>query len=672
MVPDRLFHWLDIWVARGWLRPLERAFVHFLDQTLPQRDGLALLSAALVSYQVGRGHICLDLALALSHPGILPPEQDTAETATGVTRPGELLQGLTRPNWEHRLLQSGLVNRESADTPLVLHAGRLYLRRYWQYEQQVARRIAARIGRRMSLPPNLAARLDVFFDNLRSPAERDRSEIHWQSVAAVMAAGTALSIISGGPGTGKTTTVVRLLGMLQQLALEQGPALRIRLATPTGKAAARLTESIGTALHALPPDLRQTIPTEAATLHRLLGSRPNTRHFIHNARNPLHLDVLIVDEASMIDLEMMTVLLEALPPEARLILLGDKDQLASVEAGAVLGDLCREAAIPGYHPDTVNWLTHLSGYDVSEYRGRGSTLAQHICLLRKSHRFGNDSGIGALALAVNSGDTAAVNTVWQSSYRDIVRLVLPNNQDVRFARLVLDGYGDDSDDTTSASGYREYLQYLQAGPGSALEADWMMAVLHRFSRFQVLTALRQGDWGVTGLNARIAAILLEAGLIPAAQGWYAGRPVLVTRNDYSLGLMNGDIGIALPLEDPTTSSGTRLGVVFAMPDGSLKTVRPSRLHAVETVYAMTVHKAQGSEFDHTVLVLPEHIGPLITRELVYTGITRARRRFTLVAAHATSLTQAVQQRTRRASGLGDLLAAQAAGQESRPQPAAVT
>ncbi|MGD9009002.1 MAG: exodeoxyribonuclease V subunit alpha, partial [Desulfobacteraceae bacterium] len=502
------------------------------------------------------------------------------------------------------------------------------------------------------LPKDLARHLDQLFGPLRSAREQAKTDVHWQSVAAAIAAKSAFSVISGGPGTGKTTTVVQLLGLLQTIALEREDRLRICLAAPTGKAAARLTASIGDAVDMLPEAVRGTIPTDVTTLHRLLGSRPDTRHFFHDANNPLHVDLLVVDEASMIDLEMMAAVLSALPAEARLVLIGDKDQLASVEAGSVLGDLCRNAGKAVYQPATIEWVNTHTGYELEKFVGAGTDLDQRIAVLRRSYRFGKKSGIGTLARAVNSGDADRVTAVWYQDFNDIARLAISSTDDQRFARLVLDG----APSKHIRAGYRAYLECVQAGPGEYESDDaWFQAVLEAFGRFQLLSPLRKGPWGVEGLNKKTAQILFKAGLIRRQEGWYIGRPVLVTRNDYTLGLMNGDIGIALPVKADSPSNGKTLRVVFPMADGSLKKVLPSRLNDVETVYAMTVHKSQGSEFEHAVMVLPEAMTPVLTRELAYTGITRARRCFTLAGPKPELLSESVQKRTHRASGLGDLL-----------------
>ncbi|MCC4114375.1 exodeoxyribonuclease V subunit alpha [Aromatoleum toluclasticum] len=686
------------WAERGWLRPLDRVFAEFLRDEAPAADPLLLLAAALASHQLGRGHVCLDLAATLADPRFalsLPPEGDDETDLPPL--PDEALAGVTLERWraaivhpllvaipgcrvdEAQPLSAAISDRSSANTPLVLVGTRLYLRRYWQYECDVRAGIAARLAAPPAEPDPAAFRQAL--DSLFPP--RADGTVDWQKLACALAARSAFGIVTGGPGTGKTTTVVRLLALLQSLALTgpQGRPLRIRLAAPTGKAAARLNESIAGAVAKLELDrlpggeaVRAAIPVAVGTLHRLLGSRPDTRHFRHDARNPLALDVLVVDEASMVDLEMMAAVLAALPAHARLVLLGDKDQLASVEAGAVLGELCARAGRAHYTPATRDWLAGVTGARIDDalVDPQGEALDQAVAMLRVSHRFTADSGIGRLADAVNTGDFAAMHGLLDGSGPrpgvDIARLRLAGDAGLR--ALVIDGGAENfpgggqlasNDAHPPPVGFGHYLQVMREGrpPLSAAQADfdgWALAVLAAQGRFQLLCALRRGPWGVEGLNERVARMLHAAGLIPADHGWYPGRPVLVTRNDYGLGLMNGDVGVTLELPRPAPDGGLQWGLRVAFPagDGSdgVRWVLPSRLQAVETVYAMTVHKSQGSEFTHAALVLPDSLNPVLTRELVYTGITRARQWLTLATAGSDRvLDEAVDRRVLRASGL---------------------
>ncbi|PYY68005.1 exodeoxyribonuclease V subunit alpha [Pseudomonas jessenii] len=663
---DDLLLLLTRWVERGWLRALDKAFVAFLHELAPEDDPLVLLAAALTSHQLGHGHVCLDLFETLKEPDFalsLPPEGDVQGGA--MLLPSQLLGSLDGAHWCKVLAASNLValaadSRDNVrDRPLVLSGKRLYLRRYWAYERRIDLSLRERLTEHESTPNDLLGRLTGLFGPAR-PGE----VIDWQKLACALATRSAFSIVTGGPGTGKTTTVVRLLALLQAPAVEAGMPLRIRLAAPTGKAAARLTESISQQVRTLKvsEEIREKIPSDVTTVHRLLGSRPGTRHFRHHAGNRLPLDVLVVDEASMIDLEMMANLLDALPAHARLVLLGDKDQLASVEAGAVLGDLCRDAEAGWYSPQTRQWLEAVSGENLQasglQEDAQGThPLAQQVVMLRHSRRFGEGSGIGQLARWVNQQQPEEARKLLSArSHADVYCLSLKGEQDRALERLLLDGHGE------GPQGYRHYLGVLrnQRPPlDSPLEdsrwIDWARQVLQAFDAFQLLCAVRKGPWGVEGLNQRVTEALLRARLIDSDQQWYEGRPVLMTRNDYGLGLMNGDIGIALKLpeqEGPETGKQV-LRVAFPRNDGQggVRFVLPSRLNDVETVYAMTVHKSQGSEFAHTALILPDALNPVLTKELIYTGITRAKDWFTLIESRAGVFEEAVKRRVKRLSGL---------------------
>jgi exodeoxyribonuclease V alpha subunit len=650
MRPDALTASLDFAVEHGLLRALDVAFARFLAAQDPGATDALPLLGALVSRQQADGHLCLDLdgweSLA-EEAGW--PESWRVLVAGIATHPGTLAASTA----------IGLPDGVHGGSPLVLDGSRLYLHRYWNHEERVARAI----GRRLSPSPQATAHLRELLARLFPHADSDAPD--WQRVACALAARSPFTVITGGPGTGKTTTVVRLLGLLQTLhRTDTGRSLRIRLAAPTGKAAARLQSSISTQIAQLDvdDDVRASIPSQVDTLHRLLGARPDSRRFRHDSANPLHLDVLVIDEASMIDLEMMSAVLEALPDDARLVLLGDKDQLSSVEAGAVLGDLCRRAEAGHYSEETASWLRATSGDRVDAWvRGDALALDQHVAMLRHSHRFGADSGIGQLAQSVNEGHASRVHDLLAQPHSDLAWIGATANT-ARLTELVLDGnraHFTPRHDDVPPQGYRHYLQWLrehrpQVQAGNAAFDAWARGALHAFSSFQLLCALRQGAFGAEGLNRQITAILQQAGLIDAGQEWYEGRPVLVTRNDYSLGLMNGDIGIALRV--PDDHGRLHLRVAFEVPGHAgeeatrIRFVLPSRLGERETVYAMTVHKSQGSEFDHAALVLPDAASAVLTRELLYTGVTRARRWFTLVGSEERVLA-ATRQSTRRHSGL---------------------
>ena len=705
---------LGQWQQAGWIRPLDTGFARLIRE-LSEEQGespqpLVLLLAALTSHQVGRGHVCIDLATLLADAGhalALPPEEPThtglseAEAANlqGLY-PQELLSRVQLTDCLAALQGSLAVSDGSVPTPLVLNGTRLYLRRFWRYEQ----RIADGIQQRLALPSTLADPQSVAAQTLSTALNtlfRSTEPVDYQKLACALAARNRFAVITGGPGTGKTTTVVNLLAALQAVAGKSperaGRKYRIRLAAPTGKAAARLNESIGGAVSKLPlADLPGTvqlddIPTKVTTLHRLLGSRPDTRQFRHNQDNPLLVDILVIDEASMVDVDLMASVFNALPANAQLILLGDKDQLASVDAGAVLGELCQRAPDGHYLPDTVQWLKAITGTNLPEnlQDPKGQPLDQAVAMLRKSYRFAEGSGIRQLAEAVNTNtlNDSMLQQARRAGFEDVVwlngRTVKPSLEDTQalICRHAVSGSpegfhnnGEGRTDGNSQSlpppvGYRHYLSLMQnhSLDSNSTTEQWdelARSVLEAFSDFQVLCALRRGPWGVEGLNELIAHHLLAQKLIPRAEGWYAGRPVLITGNDYNLGLMNGDVGItfSLPPGADAQASGEQpkslLRVAFPTSDGSgdIRWISPSRLQQLETVYAMTVHKSQGSEFNHTCLVLPDRLSPVLTRELVYTGITRAKNWFSLITGDASVFSDGVGQRVVRASGLGSVLA----------------
>jgi len=479
------------------------------------------------------------------------------------------------------LLASGLVDLQG-NLPLVVEQNRLYLQRYWQYEQRLAEQLQLMI-RGAPLPnlANLDGLLDQYFP--KSSNAKD-----WQREAAKVAVTQPFSIITGGPGTGKTTTVVKILAVLQELVDQP---LLIALAAPTGKAAMRLQESIGKHKADLPcpENIKKIIPETVTTLHRLLGARPPSPYFRHHAAQPLIYDVVVVDEASMVDLALMSKLVDALKPNARLILLGDKDQLASVESGAVLADLV--AALP-----------------------------DQALELKTTHRFGG--AIKVLADAVNQQN---IDAVWQ---------VLRQGDHAC-------GLLDEDAITYAARRHSGYLRLLQSGA----EFTDLFA---EFSRFQVLCANRQGKYSVTELNHGVEQKLITQLLLHVSGLWYVGRPVMVTQNNAALHLYNGDIGLCLPDKEQQG----KLMVFFQRPDGSVKKYLPARVPHCETVFAMTIHKSQGSEFDEVLIVLPDAMNPVLTKELLYTAITRAKQVVRLVA-DTDVLAQTVAQRVARVTGLVD-------------------
>ncbi len=621
-----------------WQTLLDARLLRDLDVQLAQllvrwdADDSIQLAVAMTSQELGRGHVCFDLTtwperLTQWHSQLVDRLLIDKQLADNSFEWPTTTVAALMDKLQHSPLVRVITDPAEADEqgqPLTLFSHRLYLSRYFRFEQQVAGWL-----QQASLPmatstdtPELAQQLRQLFT--------PQPEVDWQAVAVATACDGRFTLISGGPGTGKTTTVTKLLALL--VAQSEQPLL-IRLAAPTGKAAARLTESIAKAKIELAGQVNAAwlagIPTQASTLHRLLGVIPGLPEFRHNGQNPLPLDVLVVDEASMIDLPMMARLLVALPPQARLILLGDKDQLASVEAGAVLGDICQFVA-QGLSSQQAQQLQQRTGYDLQNYvQPAGHPLRDRLCLLRKSYRFAADSGIGKLAEAVNNGDVKAANAVWAQDYRDI-RL---HSDEQRLEMAI----------SIAAKGYHAYLALLAA----PITSENAIVLLKAFNQIRLLCALHDGPWGINGMNQAIGQRLQAQGKLQISGEWFAGRPVMITENDYGLGLYNGDIGIA-------ASDGERLRVWFVLPDGKAHGFLPSRLPAHDTAWAMTVHKSQGSEFTHTLLLLPPEVNPLLTRELLYTGITRAREQLDLFATPEV-LALMVRKQTERYSGLGAML-----------------
>jgi exodeoxyribonuclease V alpha subunit len=558
---------------RGAIEPVDLQLSLVLARLGGDHRPAVRLAVALASAVTRNGDSCFFLS---QHPELVDANGDVIALETP-----------SPEDWQDLLLSSPLVGDGAMPRPLVVSQGRVQLRRYWQYEDRLGGSMASR-AHQVSDAVDLVA-LEEGLATLFSDPDSE------QARAARAAVLQRFTVITGGPGTGKTSTVVRVLALLHELAGRgRAPYPTVTLLAPTGKAAARLVESIRLAKGTLPcaPAVRDAIVEEASTIHRALRPIPGTLRFRHDAGHPLVTDVVLVDEASMVDLGLMTRLVDAVPSNARLVLLGDRNQLASVEVGAVLGDI--------YKVNPSNCVVSLT----------------------KSHRYAPDSGIAALARAVEAGDgTEALALLSSRRYRDIG--LCP---------------------TFPAEAFRQELVQRW---GPMLEAPTLEDKLALLGSYRVLTAHRRGPDGVERLNELAVRVLERAGLLRVVRGSPVGAPVLVTANDYELGLFNGDIGLLV--EDRGS-----LAAVFVGADGNLRRVAASRLPPHETVFAMTVHKSQGSEFEHVSVVLGQESSPLLTRELLYTALTRARRSLTLYGT-AAALTSAVKRPVRRASGLSDAL-----------------
>jgi len=643
----------------GILPPLSYYFARFVARGCGLgQDSLLAYSAALASMRNLHGDVCVDLARYVGK-ALFDEVENTDEDAPPIAVP----QGPVLNDWLTALRAADWVGTPGREAPLILDGRRLYLGKYWRFEQQVATALRARMTQVGDLDSALLAEgLNRLFRGATDGA------VDWQKVAAAIALGRRFAVISGGPGTGKTTTVVKVLALL----LEQNPALRIALAAPTGKAATRLAQSIRDGkkdeekLH-MDARLRERIPDEAGTIHRLLGSSRSDA-FKHNGDNPLPLDCLVVDEASMIDLPLMARLLDALHQDARLILLGDRDQLASVEAGNVLGDITGHGREIRYSADQVRFLEQVGAAPAGTlpYADEPSRCADAVGLLRISYRFKEGSGIATLARAVNKGrgeDALELvahrrfhDSAWERTFEagwDQAARKLYNRR--RFADIAwLDAEPERLNAACIGWGVERYTDYLRQQKVSH--------ALRFFEQSRVLAALRQGPFGVEEINRSIEARLQALGLVQGGSE-YQGKPVMVTVNDYEVGLFNGDIGLLwhdgkgklrayFHLAEDETDGGDETDGINA--DKPLRSVPIRQLPEHDCAYALTVHKSQGSEFDEVMLVLPFDESPVVTRELVYTGITRARERVTVQGGRE-SFRHGCQQRVERTSALAEKL-----------------
>ncbi|NRD73878.1 exodeoxyribonuclease V subunit alpha [Shewanella sp. VB17] len=664
---------LKYWENERLITPLDRHFAFELAQLhqvqlriLDECHGtsysdLFLLICALLSKHLSQQHTCLPI----HHIVLNNPMLEQASHCQITLSHDELTAVLAQCPCITTFTSTQANNTlNSTPSPMVLEGGSLYLQRYYQFETQICD-FLLRLSNSQCTSGSTAtkARLDRLFPPLSHDIQPN---IDWQKIATATAFSQKLAVITGGPGTGKTTTVTKLLFLL---TLES--PMVIRLVAPTGKAAARLSESIKGSKQRLAQELAafademdlsclQRIPEEASTLHRLLGVIPNSHQFRHHKDNPLRLDLLVVDEASMVDLPMMHKMLSALPAHARLILLGDQDQLASVEAGAVLADICAGLKHSNtlsndtstrnntqwrmrYSADHAQHLFTLTGVDLSEFISDSPQMGDNLCMLMHSHRFQGDAGIGQLASAVNNSDKHRIMHVWQTGYQEL--------NWIEHQKMHTGNTGLDQLLSQAVNHYRGYLELAHNGTSHP------SAIIDCYNEFRILCAMRAGEYGVDGINLGVANALKKAKLISTELEFYQGRPVIIQSNDYNLGLFNGDIGLIL-LDQANTGSdhltAPRLMAHFIQADGSVLKVLPARLPSHDTCFAMTVHKSQGSEFNNVALVLP--LWPsvaqkqLLTKELIYTAITRAKQHFTCLGSQ-TVFELASLHATQRSSGL---------------------
>ena len=608
-------------IETGYLSEIDVHFGKFI-AGLDKNDNLDIfIAAALVSRATGEGDGYLDL------------NSNTLKPILSDINDEDRLKSPQLSEWLKTLSQSRVVGRPGEFHPLILDKkNRLYLFRYWDYENRLSNTIKSRIKENIQ-----GIDRSILKDSLnRLFPNNGTNEFNWQKVAGVIAAFKKFFVITGGPGTGKTFTTAKILALLLELSPKD--KLSILLAAPTGKAAARIGESIRAAKTTLncSEDIIDAIPSEAYTIHRMLKTIPGSPYFYHNAENPLTADIVVVDEVSMVDLALMVKLLSAVKNDARIILIGDRDQLASVEAGFVMADICDRDNIHLFSECFYRQFEKITqcNMEISSKKLKNSPgLYDCMVVLKRSYRFTDSSGIGECSRAVNNGKFDETFSILKSNPDQIDWKKISGHYDLSMAlpKEVINGYSD-------------YLNCRD--PHKALEL---------FNRFRILCAVKFGVLGVIEINRLTENILNRNDLIEldnlSTYPWYRGRPVLISRNDYSLELFNGDIGITMPEPDSKTKD---LYVYFSDISGKLRRFLPHRLPEHETAYAMTVHKSQGSEFEKVLLVLPDQDYPVLTRELLYTGITRAKSHISIWGKKEIIKTT-ILRKINRNSGLKDAL-----------------
>ena len=603
-------NWLDKLLQHNEISALSYYFASFIaKQSGSARDSLLVLSAALLSERnLQQGDVCVDLEDYRDRPLFITEQIELRDSP----------QGIAPEQWIEQLEKSHCVARPGQMAPLIIDGSRLYLGRFWSYEQRLLQAINQRSKMIDGLDKqSLTENLDRLF-----PVVKENKGADWQKLAVALAASRHFAVISGGPGTGKTTTVIKLLALL----LIQNPEMQIRLAAPTGKAAARMAESIQNLKGEIDidPAIAGLIPDRASTIHRLLGYA--RQGFQYNRENPLAVDCIVIDEASMIDLPLMAKLMDSLNDDTRVILLGDRDQLSSVDAGKVLGDITGHGQEIRYSPQQLVLLQELTGAVIADMSAEPSSpspaVADAIALLRKSYRFSDDGGIGRLSKLINAGDGPAA-----------LQLLVDGDEQVAWIEATEKAV-DSSAIDWAVDRFSEYLSCID-----------VMDALQQLGQTRILCALREGPFGVNDMNAQMAQRLQRRGLLDGVSE-VQGIPIMITANDYEIGLFNGDVGLLWKDE------GGRLRAYFkehpkGFPVGNLP--------QYDTAWALTVHKSQGSEFNQLLLILPdESSSPILTRELLYTGVTRARDRV-IVHAGPTALLQACAKTVSRSSGLAQSL-----------------
>ncbi len=560
---------------------------------------LFILIVMLLSHRLYSGHVCIDLSELCGNPlsDFFHEEDEDYQICTGLIFPdSKEISAVLRKHHS--------VGGEDDYSPVILdESGRLYFYKFRKFETSLTDNILERTSPALSSDEvmNIRSEFMALF-----PFEDNT--IDMQALSAYLSLRSRFTVISGGPGTGKTFTVVKIISLLASAYSRKGRRISIALAAPTGKAAARLKESVKSSLSGLdiPEDIEALIPGETYTIHRLLKTRGRMTGFVHNEANTLPHDVVVIDESSMVDLALMTRLICALKKDSHLILLGDRDQLASVEGGAVFGDICDRGNEHGYTPGMAREISDFFGQTDSGIipsDDSSNPMLGSLAVMHRSYRFGTGSGIGLLAESIKKGDSLrCVELLRDGQFPDI--------------RIIEDGT-----ESSAVSVIEQKADEFFTGPSSGTSAETMAGFIRSFS---VLTAMRRGIRGAENMNTLVEKALASWDIIDPSERFYTGRPVMIRTNNYRLNLFNGDIGII-------RNTDSEKNALFHDEGGDIRSIPLMRLPEHETAFAMTVHKSQGSEFDSIMLVLPRKWNRLLTRELLYTAVTRARKNVVIVA-----------------------------------------
>ncbi len=563
--------------------------------------------AYLVSKKLSEGHICLDINEIQS--------EDLPETYSKLI------------DYNNLKKEAFVAASNEEIQPFILHNNRLYLQRYFNYETIIIKRINDLLESEKSLKNERIELLKIhknFITDLFQNRNQNSKNTEWQTVAGISAALNKFTIITGGPGTGKTTTVAKILAILFKINAD----IKIALAAPTGKAASRMAESLkSTKINVGENILEKFQSLEPFTIQRLLGYIPGSPYFKHNQSNFLNYDVVIIDECSMMDAALFAKLLDAIGPKTKLILLGDKDQLASVEAGSLFGDLCQSQQMLNLFSSEkalfINSFISKSENKISIENINEKTnhpLFEHVIELRKSHRYNDQKGIGKFSKAIIKNDS------------DIIKIFFKNEDE----QVSIDTSYSETIFQNFVLGYEEFIG----------EKDIKKA-LKKLSNLRVLCAVREGEHGVRSVNLKIEKYLQQKRLINLSSIFYKNRPIIITKNHYDLNLFNGDVGIIRADENGEIKAW------FENNENNLKSYSPAFLSSCETVFAMTIHKSQGSEFNEVMVILPDSTDiPILTRELLYTAVTRAKSNVFIQASEEVIL-QSAKAFVKRSSGIKD-------------------